>query len=114
MNLAIAVDAPVPTRGNPGRCADRDSPNALPLFLAAVQQVEREPERFPIRDPVGIFVASGAPLPEPDGYGEADAMIEVLVDAGVLLDERLVTTERFEVRQGMTGYSVEVEPAPRR
>jgi hypothetical protein len=113
MKLVLAVDAPVPTRGDPGRCADRDSPNALPLFQVAVDRVARAPRRFPIRERVGVIVTSADPLPKPVGYGEEDAMIEVLVEAGVLLDERLVTTERFEIRPGMAGYSIEVEPAPR-
>lgn len=38
-------------------------------------------------------------------------MIEVLVDAGVLADERLVEWERYNVRPETTGYSVSVEPA---
>lgn len=33
------------------------------------------------------------------------------VDAGLLADERLVATERYEIRPGMTGYSIVIEEA---
>ena len=80
------------------------------MFRAAVAVVTEEPEVFPIRGGVGIVVTSSARLPEPSGYGPADAMIEVLVDAGLLADERLVEWERYNVRPETTGYSVSVEP----
>jgi hypothetical protein len=57
-------------------------------------------------------VTSTTPLPEPDGYSPADAMIEVLIDAGMLADERQVQTERYEVDPATTGYSISVQPRP--
>jgi hypothetical protein len=38
-------------------------------------------------------------------------MLEVLVGAGLLADERLVATERYEIRPGMTGYALVIEEA---
>ena len=37
-------------------------------------------------------------------------MIEVLVDAGILADERLVTRERYLIDPASPGYSVFLEP----
>ena len=108
--VSLAVDDFPPSRHDPGRCADRSSPNALPLFRAATAVVAEDPDAFPIRGCVGIVVTSSERLPEPSGYGPAEAMIEVLVDAGLLADERLVEWERYNVRPETTGYSVSVEP----
>ena len=110
-SVSLTVDSPPPARHDPGRCADRSSPDALPLFLAAAAVVAEEPDAFPIRAGVGIVVTSSEELPEPSGHGPTEAMIEVLVDAGVLADERLVEWERYNVRPETTGYSVSVEPA---
>ncbi|HET6791301.1 MAG TPA: hypothetical protein VFI35_06915 [Actinomycetota bacterium] len=110
-SVSLSVDSRPPTRHDPGRCADRTSPNALPLFRATAAVVAEEPDAFPIRGGVRIVVTSSEPLPEPSGYGPADAMIEVLIDAGLLADERLVERERYNVRPETTGYSISVEPA---
>jgi hypothetical protein len=109
--ILLTVDAPPPDRHDPGRCADRSSPNAMPLFRAAAAAVAADPDAFPIRGHVGIVVTSSEPLPDhrAEGYGEADAMIEVLVDAGLLDDERWVYWEKYEVRPPTTGYSISVE-----
>ncbi len=37
-------------------------------------------------------------------------MIEVLVDAGILADERLVTSERYLIDPDSFGHSITVEP----
>jgi hypothetical protein len=37
-------------------------------------------------------------------------MIEVLVDAGFIADERLVTSERYLTDPDCPGYSITVEP----
>ena len=68
------------------------------------------PDSFPIRREISVVVTSRHPLPEQVGYGAATAMIEVLVDAGILADERLVTSERYLVDPDCPGYSVFVEP----
>ena len=81
------------------------------MFEVATAAVAEEPDAFPIRGGVGIAVTSSAPLPERSGYGPADAMIEVLVDAGLLADERLVEWERHDVEPETTGYSLSVGPA---
>jgi len=49
----------------------------------------RDPAAFPIREGFGLTVVSGAGLPNYEGYGVDDAIIEVLVDVGVIADERL-------------------------
>ena len=107
--VSLLVEAPPPTRQDPVRCADRWSPNALPLFRAAARFVADNPEDFPIRQNVGMVVTSPNPLPAGDGYGAIEPIIEVLVDAGLLADERLVTWERSEVAPDMKGYSVVVD-----
>jgi hypothetical protein len=106
--ITLFVAAQPPSRHDPGRCADRTSPNAWPLFQAANALVSDQPSRFPITTRVGIVVASSEPLPAHDGYGPLDAIIEVLVDAGLLADERLVETERREATGTTTGYEVTV------
>lgn len=111
-SVSFTIEAPPPTRHDPGRCADRSSPNALHLFRAVTAYVAADPDAFPIRGPVGIVVGSAEPFPEPEDYSIADAIEEVLVDAGFLADERLVETERHEIRpEMMTGYSILIEPA---
>jgi hypothetical protein len=108
--VLLTVDSHPPARHDPARCADRSSPNALPLFRVVTAAIAEEPDTFPIRGGVGIVVTSSERLPEPSGYGPADAMIEVLVDAGLLADERQVKWERHDVRPRASGYSVSVEP----
>ena len=107
--VSFSIDAPPPTRADPGRCADRWSPNALPLFRAAVEHVAASPDDFPLREEVGVVVVSSKPLPDGDGYGALDPMIAVLVDAGLLADERLVTWERPEVAASVSGYSIRIQ-----
>jgi hypothetical protein len=106
------IDGPPPTRHHPGGCADRTSPNALPLFQAVTAHVTTHPGGFPVSDPVGVVLASAAPFDEPEGYTIATAIEEVLVDAGLLTDERLVDMEGHEVRpEMMSGYSVQIDRA---
>lgn len=106
------IDGPPPTRHHPGGCADRTSPNALPLFQAVTGHITTHPGAFPISDPVGVVLASAAPFDEPEGYTIATAIEEVLVDAGFLADERQVEWERHDIQPEMAArYSVQVEPA---
>ena len=70
------------------------------------------PVAFPIQARVAIVITSAEPFAEPDGYSIATAIEEVLADAGVLADERLVVTERHEIQPAMNGYSVSVQPVP--
>jgi hypothetical protein len=78
----------------------------MPLFRAATAFIAARPGEFPIRQNVGIVVTSADPLPTGDGYGAADPMIEVLVDAGLVADERLVAWERYDVAPDATGYAL--------
>jgi hypothetical protein len=57
-----------------------------------------------------MVFASPEPFLELEGYDIATAIEEVLVDAGVLADERLVEEEGHEVIPGMKGYSVRIDP----
>lgn len=110
--ISLTVNAPPPTRHNDGVCADRSSPNAMPLFHAAAAVVAADPKAFPIVHPVGAVITSSHPLPETSpkhGYDAPTAIIEVLVDAGLLADERQVEWEREEVTPRITGYSVSIE-----
>jgi hypothetical protein len=66
----------------------------------------RSLQSFPIHQEVEVVVTSDKSLPQPDGYGPADAMIEVLVEAGILSDERLVSAEQYLTDPDSTGYSI--------
>ena len=110
MLLTLSVEGEPPERHDPGRCADRSSPNAGPLFTAATEISAASPDAFPIQHVVGVVVVSRRALPESDGYGPVDAIIEVLVDAGVLADERLVTSESCVIDPTSVGYSITLEP----
>jgi hypothetical protein len=109
MGHTFSVDAEPPDRAHPGRCADGFSPNVSPIFGAAREVVATSPESFPIRQTVEIVVTSVAPLRQPVGYSAADAMIEILVAAGVLWDERLVSAETYRVDPDSSGYSIALE-----
>jgi hypothetical protein len=110
MGHTFSVDAEPADRTDPGRCADRFSPNASPLFDAAREVIAKSPESFPIRQTVEVVVTSAAPLRQRVGYGPAEPMIEILVDAGVLWDERLVNAETYRVDPDSSGYSIALEP----
>jgi hypothetical protein len=109
MAFTFSVDGPPPKRHDPGRCADRSSPDARPLFDVAVNALAASPDSFPIRGEVSVVVTSRHPLREHEGYGDATAMIEVLVDAGILADERQVTSEGHLIDPDASGYSITVE-----
>ena len=111
VEVSFEIDAPPPVRHDAGRCADRSSPNALPLFQIASHHVAMNPGAFPIRARVAVVITSAEPSDEPDGYSIATAVEEVLIDAGVLADERLVVTHRHEIRPNMDGYSVSLQPS---
>jgi hypothetical protein len=70
------------------------------------------PDVFPLRQPFGITVVFGKTKPAFDGYGPVDSIIEVLVDAGMIEDERLEDWER-ELQDPDAGerYTVTIEPA---
>jgi hypothetical protein len=110
MALWLAVHGAPPKRHDSGTCADRSSPDARPLFDLAMNVLAESPDSFPIRREIGVVVTSRHPLPEHVGYGAAEAMIEVLVDAGILADERLVTSERYLIDPDCPGYSISLEP----
>jgi hypothetical protein len=57
-----------------------------------------------------LVFASAQQFLEVDGYDIPTAIEEVLVDAGVLADERLVASERQEIRPELNGYSVRIDP----
>lgn len=110
--ISFTIDGPPPTRHDSGSCADRSSPNALPLFRAVTAYVTSHPDEMPIRYPVRMEIVSSDPFREPEGYTIATAIEEVLVDAGFLADERLVGMERHDVRpEMMSGYSVQIDRA---
>jgi hypothetical protein len=81
----------------------------MPLFRAAAERVAEDPGGFPIREGVGVIVTSSDPMPDRDGYGAIDPIVEVLVDAGVLEDERQVRWERVDLTPGTAGYAVVLE-----
>ena len=111
MQWTFSVDAELPERHEPSRCATRDSPHARPLFEAASQIRDASPDLFPISREVSVFVTSERPLPEPEGYEPEDAMVEVLCDAGILADDRLVSRVHYLIDPALSGYAITVEPA---
>lgn len=109
MKIEFTVLGRPPRRDHPGRSASRESPNAAALFEAASKIVAESPERFPITDPTRLVLRAAAPLPEYADYSTHDAVLEVLVDAGMLADERQNERERAEIDTTMReGYSVEL------
>ena len=113
MFLTLSVDGPPPLRRDPGVCADRTSPNAGPLAEAAERLIRDAPEAFPLRYYFGITVEFGETVPTHiQGYGDVDPIVEVLVDVGMIEDERLSVWERQ--RQNPSAgdrYTVTIEPA---
>ena len=109
MSLLLSVPGSPPRRTHATRCADRHSPGARLLFQTAIEAVAAAPDRFPLRTPVAVAIKSALPLPELDGYSVLDAMVEVLVDAGILVDERLVEEEEVRLDPAiLNGYSIEL------
>jgi hypothetical protein len=93
MYLRLVVSGRPPRRADPARSADRHSPNAASLVQAAEEALARDPRPFPIREGFGLTVVTSSKLPKHRGYGLDDPIIEVLVDVGLIADERL--QERF-------------------
>lgn len=89
MYVRLVVSGRPPRRADPARSADRRSPNAAPLVLAAEDALARDPEPFPIREGFGLTVITGFKPPKHRGYGVDDPIIEILVDVGMIADERL-------------------------
>lgn len=101
-------------RHDPGRCADRSSPHAEPLARAAEELIGDAPDMFPLDEAFGITVLFGLTKPPNVGYGPIDPIIEVLVAAGMIADERLEDWGR-ELQDPDAGerYIVTIEPAGR-
>lgn len=109
--LTFSVDGAPARRTDSRRCADRGSPHAGPLARTAEQIVVNAPGVFPLRDPFGITVVFGFTKPAYEGYSPIDPIIEVLVDVGMIEDERLAAWER-ELQDVGAGdkYTVTLEP----
>lgn len=88
MYVRLAVSGRPPQRTDPARCADRHSPNAAPLVRAAEDALARDPQPFPMREGFGLTVVTGFKLPKRRGYGIDDPIVEILVDVGLIVDER--------------------------
>ena len=112
VHLTFAVDGAPPLRRDPGRCADRASPNAGPLAEAAEQLIRQAPEVFPLRNFFGITVVFGETIPTVKGYDEITPILEVLEDVGMIEDERLTAWSRTLQRTDAgERYTVTIEPA---
>jgi hypothetical protein len=112
VQIVLSVDGPPPERAHPGHSADRHSPNADPLVRAAEERIASAPGPFPLREPLGITVVFGSTKGRFDHYDPIDPIIEILVDAGMIADERLTrwAQERQDPAAGDT-YTVILEPA---
>ena len=111
MELTLSVDGRPPARAHVGTYADRYSPNAQALAHAGLDALAQGRAGFPIRDSFSLTVVSGASMPDYEGYGVDDAIIEVLVDVGLIVDERL--ERRFRASfDGALGdsYTVTIRP----
>jgi hypothetical protein len=109
MHVRLVVNGPLPRRSDPARSADRRSPDASPLVRAAQGTIEHDPGAFPIREPFGLTVVSGSKPPTFEGYGVDDPIIEVLVDVGMVADERLQEWFRISIDPSLgDGYVVMV------
>jgi hypothetical protein len=72
----------------------------------------RHPGVFPMRERLGITVVFGKTKPQPEGYDAIDPIIEVLVDAGMIEDERQTDSAR-ELQDPGAGerYTALIEPS---
>jgi hypothetical protein len=108
---SLEVAGHLPLRADPSRSADRASPNAGPLFQEGERLREaRHGER--LQAPLAMNVTYGVELPRTDGYSWMDPVIEVLVDAGLLKDERDVVQETSEFDDGIDGFRVTLMSVP--
>ena len=113
MSFTLHVAGQPPLRTHPSRCADRRSPNAAALADAGLDLVRSHPERFPLNSPLRVAVTHGSSPPDPEGYDVTTAIEEVLVDVGMIADERLVEEEavRIDPRIG-DAFTVRVVSLP--
>jgi hypothetical protein len=110
MKVTLRAAGPPPIRTDSLRCADRHSPDAASIAEAGLAEVARRPSDFPIKGTVGVTVRYAAEPPELEGYDTTTAIEEVLVDVGVLQDERQVDWERPIVDPALgDGFEVTVE-----
>jgi hypothetical protein len=105
MYVRLVVNGPLPRRSHPARSADRHSPDAAPLVRAAQETVESEPDAFPIREPFGLTVVGGSKPARQKGYGADDPILEILVDVGLIADERLQQWFRASTDPSIGGAS---------
>jgi hypothetical protein len=100
--IEFRVSGPLPERAGQSRCADRHAPNAAALFEKVDGFVEMSHTfpsvgTYPVDRPFGFVLTTPAHLDEDVANAAANAIIEVIVDANVLVDERQEAWERFEV-----------------
>lgn len=105
----LEVVGDLPLRSDPDRSADWMSPNAGPLFQEG-ERIRDARGGARLQPPLAIHVAYGVKLPNPDGYSWIDPVIEVLVDARLLEDERDVAQEASEFDADIEGFRVALSP----
>jgi hypothetical protein len=111
MKITVSFDGPTPRRADPLRCVVRNSPNADKLFRAARAVVDATPGAFPLPGRLGLRVLSGSTPPRYKGYDAITAITEVLVDAGLITDERQVGWEHVTLDLTLgDSYHVTLEP----
>jgi hypothetical protein len=85
--LTLVVLDPPPTRADPGRAADRHSPNAEPLVRAGEALRNANPNVFPrVFNEIHIVFGKTLPDVDPLGYQPEHAIYEVLQDVGVVTE----------------------------
>jgi hypothetical protein len=60
------------------------------------------PGKYPIHQDFGITVVFGRTKPDPEAYDPIDPIVEVLVDVGMIADERQVDWQR-ELHDSVAG-----------
>jgi hypothetical protein len=87
MKVTLVVPDPPPTRETPGRAADSRSPNAQPLARAGRALVASDPATFPLRfEELTVVFGRTIPDVDPLGYRPEHSIIEVLSDAGAVIE----------------------------
>lgn len=108
--ITFVVPGVAPTRPEPGVEARKDSPNADRLLQPLEVIRSREPTLFPISEPFGIRVTFGEQFtdPSPLGFGPIDPILEILVDAGFIVDKRQQQWEEYEPQSDRDHYAVTI------
>ena len=84
-------------------------PRRRPVVPCRAGTIEGDPDAFRIRETFGLTIVTGVEPPIFEGYSVDDPIIEVLVDVGMIADERLERWYRPSIDPSLgDGYVVTV------